>query len=235
MKIGITGCSHSTHGFGNPWQYYLKEKYNCELVESYTSGGCNEINIEKVKFIFDENPDLDYFIIQLTEPSRYLIPLGNANEEDRKRYLDSFNQLFRQDFFKGMKFHTAKYRSNNKTLKEKLRIDIDFDLLFDNFIFSSDFNTKYKFLHTLMTFQYLANHYNKKLIFFSWFVDVFEIANSIGYGDIIKNMTILNGHVEKFTKENNVKCIPNDGHYGSTAHEIIFNEYIYPQIKDIIK
>ncbi len=73
------------------------------------------------------------------------------------------------------------------------------------------------------------------MIFFSWFVDVKKIAHSIGYESIINKMNVLDGCVDTFIKENNVQSLPNDSHYGSESHEMIFNQYIYPQIKDIIK
>ena len=86
----------------------------------------------------------------------------------------------------------------------------------------------------MMSIQYLANHYNKKMIFVSWFVDVKELAESIGYEHIIKNMTILNGHIQGFIDENNIPSIPQNSHYDSDAHEIIFNDYIHPQLKELI-
>lgn len=86
----------------------------------------------------------------------------------------------------------------------------------------------------MMSIQYLANHYNKKMIFVSWFVDVKELAQSIGYEHIIKNMIILDGHVQGFIDENNIPSIPQNGHYDSDAHKIIFNDYIHPQLKELI-
>jgi hypothetical protein len=85
-----------------------------------------------------------------------------------------------------------------------------------------------------MSIQHLANYYNKKIIFFSWFVDVKELAQSVGYQHIIEKMTILDGYVMDFVKRNNIPALPRDSHYGTTSHEIIFNDYIYPQLKNLI-
>jgi hypothetical protein len=136
--------------------------------------------------------------------------------------------------FNGLKYYTAIGGKNDERLKKRTNIDVKFDQLFKNHIYVSDYNTKYKFLHTMMSIQYLANHYNKKMIFVSWFVDVKELAESIGYEHIIKNMTILDGHIQKFINENNIPSIPQNSHYDSDAHKIIFNDYIHPQLKELI-
>jgi hypothetical protein len=31
-----------------------------------------------------------------------------------------------------------------------------------------------------------------------------------------------------------IKSLPNDSHYDSDAHKIIFNDYIHPQLKELI-
>ena len=86
----------------------------------------------------------------------------------------------------------------------------------------------------MLSLQFLANHYNKKIIFFSWFVDVKELAQSVGYEDIIKDMLVLDGYVDDFIEKNNISSIPQNGHFDTGAHEIIFNDYIYPQLKNLI-
>jgi hypothetical protein len=229
MKIGVGGCSHSSDGFGKPWHYYMGEKLSSDIIESSSSGGSNECNIEKVKYIFEKNPDLDLFILQLTEPSRFSIPILNKLKND-----ELVLNTTPPNYFKGTTFYTFIGCGNDERIKELTGYDVKFDRFFLKNIYISDFNTKYKFIHTIMDFQYLANHYKKKIIFFSWFVDVKEIANSIGYESIIKEMFILDGYVEKFTNERKINKLRGDSHYGSEEHELIFNEYIYPQIKDKI-
>jgi hypothetical protein len=228
MKIGVGGCSHSSSGYGKPWHFYMGNKFDAKIVISSSSGQANEINIEKVKYIFEKNPDLDYFVLQLTEPSRFLLPLREDKKEDLI-FLES------PDTFNGMKFYSAKYNQNDQIIRKLTKIDVKFNDFFKNHVYTSDFNVKYKLIHTMMSIQHLSDHYNKKMIFFSWFVDVKKIAHSIGYESIINKMNVLDGCVDTFIKENNVQSLPNDSHYGSESHEMIFNQYIYPQIKDIIK
>ncbi len=230
MKIGVGGCSHSSSAYGYPWHKFMGRKLDAEIIKSSTSGGGNETNIEKVRYIFKNNPDLDFFVLQLTEPSRFVFGMDDFDNSHEKKscHLDS------PTAFNGVKYYTAIGGNNNDRLKKRTNIDTNFDMLFKNHIYISDYNTTYKFLHTLMSLQFLANHYNKKIIFMSWFVDVKELAQSVGYEDIIKDMTILDGYVQGFINKNKIPSIPQNGHYDTDAHEIIFNDYIYPQLKNLI-
>jgi hypothetical protein len=230
MKIGVGGCSHSSTGYGYPWHTFMGQKYSAEIIRSSTSGGGNEANIEKIKYIFQTNPDLDFFVLQLTEPSRFVVGLDDFKTQNEK--VDCI--LDNPTYFNGVKYYTAIGGRNDQRLKERTNIEVKFDQLFLNHIYISNYNTKYKFLHTLMSIQHLANHYNKKIIFFSWFVDVKELAQSVGYEHIIEKMTILDGYVMDFVKKNKIPSLPRDSHYGTTSQEIIFNDYIYPQLKNLI-
>jgi hypothetical protein len=230
MKIGVGGCSHSSSDYGLPWHEFMGREYSSEIVKSWTSGGGNESNVEKVKYIFENHPDLDFFVLQLTEPSRLVFGIDDFKYSSEKFDCDLKNQTT----FNGVKYYTAIGSGNDERLKKRTNIDVKFDEIFTNHIYISDYNTKYKFLHTLMTLQHLANHYGKKLIFISWFVDVKELAKSIGYQDIIKNMIILDGYVEEFIERNKISRIPVNGHYDTNAQETIFNNYIHPQLKNLI-
>lgn len=226
MKIGVGGCSHSSYAYGNPWHHYMGKKLNAEIITSSSSGGGNEINVQKVKYILDSHPDLDLFVLQLTEPSRFDIPIQDRSISIKENVLDTIQP----NLFNGNKFYTASHDGNDKRLKELTNCDVKIDQLFKNFIYTSEFNLKYKLINTMMTIQYIANYYKKKFIFFSWFVDVKEIAKSIGYDPIIDDMIVLDGSVNDFIIKNNIKSLPRDSHYGSEAHEIIFNNFLYPQI-----
>lgn len=230
MKIGVGGCSHSSYGFGDPWHKFMGDRYSAKIIQSSTSGGGNEVNVEKIKYIFDNHPDLDFFVLQLTEPSRFVFGMNDFNSKDEKTNCT----LDGPTTFNGVKYYTAIRNRNDERLKNRTNIDVKFDQLFLNHIYVSDYNTKYKFLHTMMSIQHLANHYNKKMIFVSWFVDVKELAQSVGYEYIVEKMTILDGCVIDFVEKNNVPSLPRDSHYGTTSHEIIFNDYIYPQLKNLI-
>ena len=87
MKIGFAGCSHSTITYGLPWSTHMKNDLLCETVDVSTSGASNEMFIEKVKKILEIENNIDFFIIQLTDPSRMMMGLyGNNPQEEYEKY-----------------------------------------------------------------------------------------------------------------------------------------------------
>ena len=82
-----------------------------------------------------------------------------------------------------------------------------------------------------MTYKSLFNYFGKKVLFFSWNVDIKQLAKENGYGDIIKEFDIIDGCVVNFTKEK--KLTPCDStHYDTESHKIIYNEFIKSNIND---
>jgi hypothetical protein len=77
-KLATIGCSHSSYFAGQPWPVFLKEELECELIIANSPGAGNEMNLEKVKFLVDQNPDL--LIIQLTDPIRFTVGLYQQKE-----------------------------------------------------------------------------------------------------------------------------------------------------------
>jgi hypothetical protein len=60
------------------------------------------------------------------------------------------------------------------------------------------------------------------------------LAEKSGYLELIKKIRILYGTVDEFVKENNIPPIPKDSHFGNESQKIIFEEFIYPQLKNLI-
>lgn len=245
MKIGVTGCSNSHTAWGNPWWYYLGEEYGAEIISSSSSGGGNEMNIEKMKHILEVNQDLDYFVVQLTQSGRFLVGLNDWYDEHTKNVHHGFNlkkgsyddiwELHRPNNFGGVGYYSFNGHNNNMNLKRLLKKDVDVDEVFINHFFMSDYNLNYKIFHTMMCMQQLCDIHNVKLIFFSWFNNLDELAQNSGHVETLQRMNVAPGCVFDFTKENNIEPIPGDGHFDSDAHKRIFEEFINPYIKNIIK
>lgn len=229
MKIGVSGCSNSSYTWGNPWHYFVGEYFNADIITSYSQGAGNEINIEKIKYIL-ENNDLDYFILQITEPSRYVVGLDNVSTEN-----DSSNQLRNGIKFKNMSFYTFNPVINDKNIKNITGHDYKLDDFYLKHIITSDFNLYYKVFHTLMTIQYLCDSFNVKLIMFSWFDDINLISKKSNYENIISKMNIIPDFVFNFTKQNHIEPIPNDGHFDSESHKKIFEGFLLPHLNKLIK
>ena len=87
----------------------------------------------------------------------------------------------------------------------------------------------------MMTMQYLCDLHNVKLIFFSWFNNLEELSQNSEHVETLQRMNVVPSCVFDFTQKNNILPIPEDGHFDSDAHERIFEEFIYPYIKNIIK
>ena len=240
MKIGYVGCSHSTRGYGTPWVDYMINDYDCETIDVTVSGTSNEFLIEKVKKTLEEHNDIDFFIFQLTDPMRLHLGLyGYDIEEEKKLFkIDISNSCINNhrqtNNIVGYNFLINSGRDINKILKTKYNEDF-LNFIWDRVIIS-DFNLKIKIFHTLLTLKSLFEFYNKKVLFFSWNVDIVELAKENGYGDIIKKMNIIDGCVTNFCEENNLEKFKVDStHYNSEAHKIIYNDFIKSNLDKFIK
>jgi hypothetical protein len=217
MKIGVGGCSHSFYGWGNPWHYYMGKKLNAEIISSSSRGGGNEINLEKIKFILD-NHKIDFFVYQVTDPSRMVV--GNNNWEPGEGL---HNPTF---------FNEVSYRTFNCTrISEK---SDDIEKFFSETLVPSKYNTDYKIFHTMMSMNQLCDFYGVKIYFFSWFVDLHEMAKESNYTEIISKLNVVKGCVNNFVTKNKINSIPGDCHFDSDGHRIIYEQFIHPQLQDLI-
>jgi hypothetical protein len=217
MKIGVGGCSHSYDGWGNPWHYYMGKKLNAEIISSSSRGGGNEINLEKIKFILD-NHNIDFFVYQVTEPSRMVV--GNNNWEPGEG-------LNNPTFFNEVSYHTFNC-IGDKDEKSEIKN------FFSETCVPSKYNTDYKIFHTMMSMNQLCNFYGIKIYFFSWFVDLYKLSKKSNYSDIINKLHVMNGSVNEFVVENKINSIPGDCHFDSEGHRIIYEQFIHPKLQDLI-
>ena len=224
MKIGVQGCSHSSDTYGHPWHYYLGQQYGADIKFGASSGSGNEINIEKVKMLINRYLDMKTFILQLTDPSRLDFGIDNID----------YDWEYRDKELRNLRHHTVRLNNSDDELKNHFKNDYEIHDFFKNHVLTSDLNVKYKIFHTLMSIQYICNFYDVKVIFISWFVDLQSLAKEIGYSDILDKMNVLKGTVTDFIDKNKIMGIPGNGHYGSEEHKRIFEEYINPQLKNII-
>ena len=86
-----------------------------------------------------------------------------------------------------------------------------------------------------MAIQNLFNFYNKKVLFFSWSVDIKQLAKEAGYEEIINSMYVLDGSVESFAKKLKLKTVNElNFHYGSESQKIIYEEFLHNNIVEFI-
>lgn len=242
MRIGVAGCSHSGGGYGKPWSHFMARELNCEICDVSASGVGNEMMIEKIKKSFDSPKNefnSDFYVFQLTDPSRLVLGLyGNDLE---KEYNKKFgNLLFNKDNINchrstnDVSYYTFRYGTNDEELNELINGNYKVNEFIRNHVLISDFNMKIKIFHTIMAINQLFNFYKKKVLFFSWFVDIVELSKQVGYGEIMSKINIIDGCVLDFINKKNLKTLPNDSHYGTEEHEIIYKEFLHNKILDFI-
>jgi len=233
MKIGIGGCSHSSKSYGNAWWYYMGKKLNAEIIPSSSDGMGNEINVEKIKGIIDKHPDVDLIIYQVTDPAR--LTVGIKPYEGNHQFKDM--ELLSHPYYYN-KCHYYSFRNRfdinefNKCFNTNFSREVE--SLFTQIIVPSNFNTDYKVFHTLLTMQKICEINNKKIVFFSWFVDLKELALKTGYDYIIKDMNILDGFVSDEVIKRGINTIPNNTHFDSKNQCRIFEEILYPKLLSFI-
>ncbi len=239
LNIGVAGCSHSGYGWGNPWTYYMSKNLDCKIIDVTTSGTGNEMMIEKMKLTLDTHK-IDFYVFQIIEPSRLVLGLnGNDPKEEYKKYFPELKYTgdeiccWRQT--KGISYFTFQQSFSNEDVNKLINKQYDISEFIRNHIVTSDFNMKIKVFHTLMAIQNLFNYYNKKILFFSWSVDIKKLAKEVGYEKIVDSMDIMDSSVESFVKQRNLKTISNTNfHYGSESQKIIYEEFLHDNIVEFI-
>lgn len=243
LNIGVAGCSHSGGGYGHAWTHYMSHKLECKLTDVTAPGVGNEMMIEKIKRTLEtkiEHDKVDFYIYQIIEPSRLVLGLnGNDPEDEYRKYQTGliYNQnninCHRQT--NGISYFTFQQSLSNDDVNKLINKKYDFANFIRNHILISDFNVKIKVFHTLMAIQNLFNFYNKKVFFFSWAVNIKELAKEVGYEDILNSMYIMDGNVETFAKNRELKTVSDtDFHYGSESQRIIYEDFLHNNIVDFI-
>lgn len=240
MKIAFAGCSHSTPMYGKSWAVHLIEDLKCDFIEISVSGGSNELLVEKIKVILDKNPEVDFYFMQLTDPSRLTLGVyGNDALRESKLYGFNYeglkNHLGYERETNNISYLTIKMNQNDNDIKNVINKDYKVADFFNNHILISDYNTKIKIFHTLLTLNSLFNFYNKKCLFFSWAVDVIELSKEVGYYDIIKELNIVPDSILNFVKKNKLeKYLVDSTHYSTEAHKIFYDDFLKKHVYKFI-
>jgi len=243
LNIGVAGCSHSGGGYGHPWTYYMSHKLGCKLTDVTASGVGNEMMIEKIKRTLEtkiKDDNVDFYVYQIIEPSRLVLGLnGNNPEDEYKKYQKELHYAekniccHRQT--NGISYFTFQQSLSNDDINKLIDGNYDIADFMRKHILISDFNVKIKVFHTLMAIQNLFNFYKKKVLFFSWSVNIKELAKEVGYEDILSSMYIMDGNVESFTKNRKLKTVSDiDFHYGSESQKIIYDDFLHDNVVDFI-
>lgn len=232
MKIATIGCSHSSDYAGDSWPIFLSKELGAELVQAYSAGAGNEMNIEKLKWILYEKPDL--IIVQLTDPIRLVVGLDKHVVRSQVN-LDGRPWYGHSNHFDGNYFYTFNAWENNSNLSKMMNQEIDADSFMLAGPISSEYNMNYKVLHTMSTMAFMAQTKNIPIVFFSWSVDIHKIIKKCGYTDLFQNLNIIPGYTEQFISERALQPVPKgqpgEGHQGPKNQERIAKEFVLPYLK----
>jgi hypothetical protein len=247
-KEKIEFISSITHELKHKYDKFKKPKTSLTARGEYITFTNN--NFENIVPInrFLHNLYFTHTIENLVRPSE-LAGAIDAGEITKKGF---YKFLTNERVFKQLKeiqgFTYEGFREQLKNDIDKIKTSFDNNdvnrLLNKNYdiadfmrkhILISDFNMKIKVFHTLMAIQNLFNFYNKKVLFFSWSVNIKELAKEAGYENIISSMNILDGDVETFAKNRQLKTFSElDFHYGSESQKIIYDDFLHEKIVEFI-
>ncbi len=239
MKIGVTGCSNSTYGWGKPWHYFMGEALNAKIINSASAGAGNEMNIEKIRHILEYDKP-EYFVCQLTQSLRLVLGIWDwvpVEGEEHYYYPNEHNNQFlnHSNVFLNQGYYTFNASSNNSNLEKLFGKKFCSDDFLLNHVIPSNYNLYFKIFQTMMSIQHLCNIYNCKLLFFSWFDDLPDLARESNYTEILKTFNVIPGNVGNYAIANNILPIPKDGHFRSDEHKRIYDGFIHPHVVEMIK
>ncbi len=164
---------------------------------------------------------------------------GNDVEEEYEKYQTGIQynptniNCHRQT--NGISYFTFQQSFCNNDVNRIIDGNYDVEKFIRKHILISDFNMKVKVFHTLMAIKNLCDFYKKKVLFFSWSVDIKELAKEVGYEDILTSMYVMDGNVETFAKGRELKTVSEfDFHYGSESQRVIYEDYLHENIVDFI-
>lgn len=228
--LATVGCSHSSHMVGLSWPDFLKEDLSCMLNMAYSSGAGNEMNLEKVKHLLNNTPDL--LIVQLTDPARLTTGIYNPSAT----IPNDVETLTNSYYIGNSCYYTFNPHDNNQNLENLIGRTINADDFIIKNVLLSDYNLYYKVMHTISSMAFLAKAKNVPVVFFSWSVDIHELISQHGYTEFFKDLLIIPSYIEQFVKDRKLSPIPHgsfgSGHHGPANQKIISQEFIMPYLKE---
>lgn len=238
MKIGAIGCSNSSYGWGNPWHYYMGQALNAEIIHASSPGAGNEMNIEKMRHILEEYKP-EYMVCQLTQVLRLVMGVWNWIKADGEEdYYNppshNYQHLNHSHLFLDQGYYTFNADFNNGNLKQMFGQALKPDDFIINYSVPSNYNLHYKVFQTMMIMQHLCDMNNCKLLFFSWFDELDDLAKKSKYESVLKTFNYIPGNVNDYTRANQILPIPGDGHFRSEEHKRIYDEFLHQRVLGMI-
>jgi hypothetical protein len=235
-KIATIGDSYSSKTWGLSWPDLIAEKMNCNFIRACSSGAGNGFYIEKCHDIV-KDPTVDLVIVQLTDPSR--VVLGVKKWEVNPVYNCSawipapldYNDFTHGYCYKDIGCYTMNVTNNRQWLEPLLNTPLEqFDKFWMQQVAGAKF-WEYQALHHMLAIKALCDSHNKKLIFWTWFVDWDSIFLP-GYEWLREQLILIPGTGK--TEGEKRKLPVTDGHYATNEFRILVDEWLWPNLKIIL-
>jgi hypothetical protein len=235
-KIGAIGDSYSSTTWGLSWPDLVAEKMNCEFIRASSSGAGNAFYIEKCHDIV-KDPTVDLVIVQLTEPSR--VVLGFKTWEINPTYNwpkwapppADYSDPAHSNCYKDIGCYTMNVTDNQRWLKPLLNMPVEqFDNIWMQQIAGAKF-WEYQALHHMLSIKALCDAHNKKLIFWTWFVEWHDIFLP-GYEWLQEALILIpsTGRIEAEKRQLPIT----GGHYATTEYRTLVDEWLWPNLDPLL-
>jgi len=235
-KIGAIGDSYSSTTWGQSWPDLVAEKMQCEFVRAASPGAGNAFYIEKCHDMV-KDPDMDLVIVQLTESSR--VVLGFRTWEINPTYNwpnwapppTDYHDPNHSHCYKDIGCYTMNVTNNRRWLEPLLNTSVEqMDKIWMQQVAGAKF-WEYQMLHHMLSLKALCDAHNKKLIFWSWFVDWDDIFLP-GYEWFRDSLSLVPGTGKA---EGEKRQLPvTDGHYATNEFRILVDEWLWPNLKTLL-
>jgi len=221
------GCSNSHWNWGKSWPDFVAEHYNFNLIRASSCGAGNAFFIEKLHKGLQENK-IDLVIIQLTEPSRVVLGLQQA--ESKSIADQEYNDGHIIDDIGCYTWNA--HNNENNILRETGK-----KVIIDDFWFTQISTSRwidYKVMQDILLMQTICEHYNVPCVFFSWFVPMENLFIK-KYEWFKKQVTYIPSCAMQWLDKNKIPSIPNDGHYNTEGHAKLTANWLIPELHKLNK
>jgi len=215
------GDSHCTDLYGQSWADHLAALKNYKLVRAGSAGAGNAYYIEKLHYALKNNK-VDLCVIQLSEPTRIVTGFKAYERPGFENSLDN------QHSINDIGCYTWNAYNNDRNFKSLLGTDTSVDEVWIPQVSLSKW-VDYKVMQDVMTMQYLCETFNTPCVFWSWFVPMENLFIE-PYSWLKEKIKWIPYAGNNWYRDNNVKSIPNDGHFGTEANLRLTKEWLIPEL-----
>jgi hypothetical protein len=232
MKVlAAYGCSHSGTGYGDSWNKILAERMGMKHYRRSAPGSNLGQHLDKLNYDL-QNEQIDLVVLQLSQFFR--LTLGMSELEDMDHEYRPTEDGFR---FGNTGAFTYAGAEDDEVFDQCFGLKLSDEYkgiqkFFARYILPTTWMRRFC-NQQLYTFISLCKQYNKPLYIFSWYEPIkaryvmpewHHMLEGVGFWE-----QSTDGY-EGWFHENKIPCVPNDGHYSTSAHQRLVDEVLYDKV-----